>query len=80
MRKTKETMTQNFKGTKVTVKDFENINQALRRLKKKVSESGKLEEAKRRKHYEKPSDVKTKEKAAAKLRWQKKVARSKPKK
>lgn len=73
-------MTQKPKGTRVTVKDFENINQSLRRLKRKVAESGKLEEAKQRMHYEKPTTERKKAKAAARARWLKKVERSKPKK
>ena len=55
----------------VTVKDHENITQALRRLKRKVEDSGKLEVLRKKEFYEKPT---TKRKAgAAKARYRKKL-------
>ena len=47
------------KGTGVTVKDGENINQALRRFKRKIEDSGLLEDLRA--------------KGAAKSRWKKKL-------
>lgn len=41
--------------TKTNVKKGENIDDALRRFKRSVSKSGTLREARKRKHYEKPS-------------------------
>jgi small subunit ribosomal protein S21 len=61
------------KGTGVTVKEHENINQALRRFKKKVEESGTLEALRKKEFYEKPTTVKKRKAGAAKARWQKKL-------
>lgn len=55
------------------VKDHENINQALRRFKKKVEESGLFDELRKRESYEKPSISRKKAKSAAKARWRKKL-------
>jgi small subunit ribosomal protein S21 len=57
----------------VIVKDHENINQALRRFKKKVEESGLFDELRKRECYEKPSIARKKAKSAAKARWRKKL-------
>lgn len=62
-----------FIGNKVFIKEHENINQALRRFKKKVDESGLLEELRQREAYIKPTTRRKKEQAAAKARWQKKL-------
>jgi len=42
-------------GTGVVVKENENINQALRRLKKKVEDSGVLDTLRQKEFYEKPT-------------------------
>ena len=55
------------------VKDHENINQALRRFKKKVEDSGLFDELRKRESYEKPSVSRKKAKSAAKARWRKKL-------
>ena len=60
-------------GNKVIVKENENINQALRRFKKKVDDSGLLEELRQREFYEKPTTVRKRKKSAAKARWRKKL-------
>ena len=44
--------------TRVLVGDNENLEKALRRLKKKVEREGVLKILKARKHYEKPSEIK----------------------
>ena len=44
-----------LKGNSVTVKENENINQALRRFKKKVEESGTLDTLSSKEFYEKPT-------------------------
>lgn len=62
-----------IKGNTVVVKEFENINQALRRFKKKVEELGTLETVRKKEFYEKPTIARKKKKAAAKARWQKKL-------
>lgn len=56
---------------KVNVKDG-NINLALKKLKKKVEESGVLVEVLERQHYEKPTSVRKRKAAAAKARWRRK--------
>lgn len=51
-----------------------NVEKALRKLKKKVQESGILQELREREHYEKPTTARKKAKNAAKRRWQKRLA------
>jgi len=62
-----------FDGRTVTIKEYENINQALRRFKRKVEESGVLEVAKEKESYTKPTLARKKAKASAKARWRKKL-------
>lgn len=62
-----------LKGKSVLVKDNENINQALRRFKKKIDESGLIEDLRNRESYIKPTTRRKKAQAAAKARWQKKL-------
>jgi small subunit ribosomal protein S21 len=60
-------------GSTVYVKDNENINQALRRFKKKIDDSGLLEELRQREFYEKPTTERKRKAGAAKARWNKKL-------
>jgi small subunit ribosomal protein S21 len=62
-----------IKGNTVTLKENENINQALRRFKKKVEESGLLEDLRAKEFYEKPTTARKRAKGAAKARWRKKL-------
>lgn len=62
-----------LKGKTVVVKDNENINQALRRFKKKIDESGLIEDLRNRESYIKPTTRRKKAAASAKARWQKKL-------
>ena len=62
----------NLYGRKVIVKDG-NVERALRKLKKKVQESGLLMELQERQTYTKPSVKKKIAKDIAKKRWQKHV-------
>lgn len=62
-----------FKGRQVTVKEHENINQALRRFKRKIDESGILDDIRRKEHYIKPTTEKKTARAVAKARWRKKL-------
>lgn len=62
-----------IKGKGITVKENENINQALRRFKRKVDESNVLEDIRKKEFYEKPTTERKRKKAAAKARWQKKL-------
>jgi small subunit ribosomal protein S21 len=59
----------------VLVRD-NNVDQALKVLKKKMQREGVFREMKLRKHYEKPSERKTREKAEA-IRRARKLARKK---
>lgn len=54
----------------VQVRD-NNVDQALRALKKKLQREGVFREMKLRRHYEKPSEKKTREKAEAVRRFRK---------
>lgn len=60
------------KGTSVIVKDG-NVEKALRKFKKKIQESGKLEELREREQYEKPTTTRRLAKNKAVRRYQKQV-------
>ena len=61
------------RGTGVTVKDGENINQALRRFKRKMEDAGTLDTLRAKEFYEKPTTERKRKKGAAKARWRKKL-------
>lgn len=61
-------------GLKVEVRN-DDVNGALRKFKKKVQESGILQELREREFYEKPSLQRKKAKAAARSRWLKQQAK-----
>ena len=61
------------KGTGVTVRDNENINQALRRFKRKVEDAGTLDVLRSKEFYEKPTTERKRKAGAAKARWRKKL-------
>ncbi len=61
-------------GKTVIVKDG-NVEKALRKFKKKVQESGLLNDLREKEFYEKPTSRKKRKKSAAKNRWQKELAR-----
>ena len=60
-------------GRTVVLKENENINQALRRFKKKVEESGILDELRQKEFYEKPTTMRKRLKGAEVARWRKKL-------
>lgn len=60
-------------GNIVYVKN-DNVEQALRKLKKRVQDSGLLQELRDRESYEKPTTKKKRKESAAKNRWKKKLA------
>jgi small subunit ribosomal protein S21 len=66
-------MHQKSKGTGITVRDNENINQALRRFKRKIEDSKLLDDLRKKEFYEKPTTARKKAKGAAKARWKKKL-------
>lgn len=59
-------------GNSVIVKDG-NVERALRKFKKKVQESGLLNELRDRETYEKPTTKRKRKKSAAKNRWRKQI-------
>ena len=63
-------------GRTVEVRD-NNVDKALRKLKKKVNNSKILIELREREHYVKPSTKRKLAKGAAKSRWRKKLASQK---
>ena len=50
-----------------------NVEKALRKFKKKILESGLLQELRDRETYEKPTTARKRAKGAAKARWRKKL-------
>jgi small subunit ribosomal protein S21 len=60
-------------GTGITLKDGENINQALRRFKRKIEDSKLLDDLRKKEFYEKPTSVRKRQKGAARARWLKKL-------
>jgi small subunit ribosomal protein S21 len=64
-----------FNGSTVFVKDGEPVERALRKFKKKIQDSGLLQELRDREFYEKPTTERKRKKAAAKNRWRKELAK-----
>lgn len=61
------------KGSGIVLKEGEPVDRALRRFKKKIQDSGLLQELRDREHYEKPTTERKRKKSAAKNRWQKEL-------
>lgn len=66
-------MNHKTKGTGITVREGENINQSLRRFKRKVEEAGTLDTLRKKEFYEKPTTERKRKKGAARARWLKKL-------
>ena len=62
-----------IKGRTVSLRDGDDIQKALRKLKKKVEESKVLEEVRNREAYVKPTTKRKRAQAAAKARYRKKL-------
>ena len=62
-----------LRGRSVLVKD-DNVERALRKFKKKITESGLLNELRDREFFEKPTTERKRKKSSAKNRWNKKLA------
>lgn len=60
-------------GRTVLVKD-NNVERALRKFKKKIAETGLLNELRDREFYEKPTTKRKRKKSAARNRWEKRLA------
>jgi small subunit ribosomal protein S21 len=65
-----------LKGSTVYVKN-DNVEQAMRKFKKKIQDSGLLLDMRARECYEKPTTERKRKASAAKNRWKKKVASQK---
>jgi len=61
-----------YYGKRVIVKDG-NVEKALRKFKKKIQESGLLEELRARETYEKPTTERKRKKGAAQARLRKQI-------
>lgn len=62
-----------LEGSIVHVRN-DNVEQALRKFKKKIQSSGLLQEVRDREFYEKPTAKKKRKAGAAKARWRKQLA------
>ena len=61
------------KGLVVTLRDGEDVNKALRKLKNKVEEAGTLKALQKKEHYEKPTTARKRKKSAGRARFLKKI-------
>lgn len=61
---------------KIEIREHESIEEALRRFKRELQKSGILSEAKRRRHYEKPSEKRRRKMIEAEKRRRKRLARA----
>jgi len=69
------------KGLVVELRDGEDINRALRKLKNKVEEAGTLKALQKKEFYEKPTTARKRKKAAGRARFLNKLQKEKlPKK
>lgn len=69
-----------LRGRSVLVQD-NNVERALRKFKKKIQNSGILDDLRAKEFYEKPTTTRKRKASAAENRWQKKLAsQSLPKK
>lgn len=59
-------------GSKVYVKN-DNVEQAIRKFKKKIQNTGLLLDLRAKEFYEKPTSVRKRKKAQAKARWRKQL-------
>jgi len=66
-------MNQKNKGTGVSVREGENINQALRRFKRKIDDSKLLDTLRSKEFFEKPTTERKRKKGAARARLRKKL-------
>jgi small subunit ribosomal protein S21 len=61
-----------IRGCSVIVQN-DQVDKALRKFKKKITENRLLEELKERAHYEKPTTERKRKRGAAQARWRKKL-------
>lgn len=63
------------RGPSVIVKDHESINQALKRFKKKVNDSGRLDVVRKKEYYETPTQRRVRERGEAIFRYKRKIGK-----
>jgi small subunit ribosomal protein S21 len=66
-----------LQGNSVFAKDNEPFEKLMRRFKKKVQDSGLLQDLTKKEFYEKPTSIKKRKRSAAKNRWKKELAKQK---
>ena len=60
-------------GSTVFLREGEDVNRALRKLKNKIEDGGKLKDLQKKEFYEKPTTTRKRKAGAAKARWKKKL-------
>ena len=60
-------------GSTVFLRDGDDVNRALRKLKNKLEDGNKLKDLQKKEFYEKPTTARKRKAGAAKARWQKKL-------
>lgn len=73
MRKKMRENNNKINGCVVFLREGEDINRALKKLKNKVEESNKLKDLQKKEFYEKPTTARKRKAGAARARWQKKL-------
>lgn len=63
----------NFNGRKVFLREDEDVNKALRKFKKKVDDSGILDDLRKKEFFEKPTTLRKRMHGAAVNRYKKKL-------
>jgi small subunit ribosomal protein S21 len=60
-------------GSTVFLREGEDVNRALRKLKNKMEDGNKLKDLQKKEFYEKPTTMRKRKAGAAKARWAKKL-------
>lgn len=60
-------------GSTVFLKEYDDVNRALKKFKNKIEDGGKLKDLQKKEFYEKPTTTRKRKASAAKARWQKKL-------
>lgn len=60
-------------GSTVFLREGEDVNRALKKLKNKVEDGGKLKDLQKKEFYEKPTTTRKRKASAARARWAKKL-------
>lgn len=73
MRKTMKENNMRLYGSTVFLREGEDVNRALKKLKNKVEDGGKLKDLQKKEFYEKPTTTRKRKASAARARWAKKL-------